>query len=117
MYRNMNAPTSKPTLHVIAVAVSGGASRFSVGLGAGVHLPRIHTARGANRAIAIAPCTNNARINPEGILAERKNQDSTWVAIVEMPYVAANSAPASLQPCQVDRKSTRLNSSHLGISY
>src|SRR5215472_10916638 len=104
MYRNMNATTSNATLQVIAVAVSGEASRFSTAAGAGFHLPRIHTASGANKAVAIAPCTNNARIIPGGILGERKNHVSTWVAIVEMPYVAANKALASLQPLQVERR-------------
>ena len=45
-----------------------------------------------------------ARIIPRGNLFERKNSDSTWVAMVETPYIPMQMAPTSGQPCQLDRR-------------
>src|SRR5437899_7504830 len=46
------------------------------------------------------------------------NEDAEWS--VELAHAAAGRGPAKGDPpraCHIDRKSTRLNSSHLGISY
>src|SRR2546425_9621426 len=86
------------------------AARMRVGAGdpaAGVearHLPSIKTPRGANNAVAIAPCMKMARTIPGGNLLDRKNIDSIWLATVEIPYMPTNIAPASVQPCQLDRR-------------
>src|ERR1700758_1424668 len=81
-----------------------GAAAWGIGArpGAARHLPSARTARGANKASAIAPWTKMARIIPGGNLLERKAMESSWLATVEMPYMPTKRALASIQPCQRD---------------
>src|SRR2546427_4331577 len=86
-----------------AVRMRAGAGSCGAGIAAR-HLPSTKTARGANNAVAIAPCTKRVRTIPGGNLLDRKKIDSIWLATVEIPYMPTNIALASVQPCQLDRR-------------
>src|SRR2546426_3996964 len=76
-----------------AARMRAGAGSCAAGVAAR-HLPSTKTARGANNAVAIAPCTKMARTIPGGNLLDRKNIDSIWLATVEIPYMPTNIALA-----------------------
>src|SRR5208283_3924172 len=104
MYRNTNATISNATLQTAEDACIGNGAGDTAAAAAARHLPSTKTARGANSAVAIAPCTKMARSSPGGNLLDRKNIDSIWLVTVPIPYAPTKIAPASVQPRQLERR-------------
>src|SRR5215470_1933286 len=104
MYRNTNATTASATLRASGTAgILADADDTDDGRGV-CHLPSNRTERGAERAVAMAPCRKIAWIIPPGNRLERNQAVSTCVATVEMPYMLTHMAPTRRQPCQLDLK-------------